>query len=69
MSSRVPTETTLGESLREYRERHHLTQTELARKLRINVRSLQGYEAGVIPQAPRRRKILAFLAREMERAA
>lgn len=69
MSSPILTETALAEALREYRERHHLTQAEMARKLRINVRSLQGYEAGVIPQAPRRRKILAFLAREMERAA
>lgn len=64
----MTTETSLADALRAYRDRHHLTQAELARKLRINLRSLQGYEAGVIPQAPRRRKILAFLARDLERA-
>lgn len=63
----MPTETTLAEALRDYRDRHHLTQAELARKLRVNIRSLQGYEAGVIPHAARRRRIIAFLNREKAR--
>lgn len=67
MSSR-PVDITLADALREYREQRVLTQQELARKLRIPVRSLQGYEAGAIPQAARRRKILAFLERERQAA-
>lgn len=67
MSSALPTDLTLADALKGYREREVLTQQELARRLHIPVRTLQTYEAGAIPQAKRRRKILAFLTRDAER--
>jgi transcriptional regulator with XRE-family HTH domain len=52
----------LGKQLREARERHVLTQDELAEQLGIPVRSLQDYEAErAVPRPTRRRKILAWL--------
>lgn len=69
MSSAYPTFADLGQALREYRARHVLTQAELARKLRIPLRSLQDYEAGAMPRQARRRKILAFLAADLQEAA
>jgi len=55
---------TLGQQLKEARERQVLTQEELARKLRIPVRSLQDYEAdAATPRPARRRAILAWLER------
>lgn len=67
MSNALPTDLTLAEALKGYRDREMLTQQELAKRLHIPVRTLQTYEAGAIPQAKRRRKILAFLARDPER--
>ena len=70
MSTAFDIQDDLGRRLRDYRERHVLTQAELAAKLKIPPRSLQDYESGLsLPRQARRRKILAFLAREMERAA
>jgi transcriptional regulator with XRE-family HTH domain len=52
----------LAGRLRRSREEGCLTQLELARRLRVPVRSLQDYEAGkALPRAARRRRILAFL--------
>jgi cytoskeletal protein RodZ len=55
---------TFGQRIKEARERQVLTQDELARKLRIPVRSLQAYEAdAATPRPARRRAILAWLER------
>jgi transcriptional regulator with XRE-family HTH domain len=63
MSSLPSLNVDIAEALKTYRERQVLTQAELARKLRIPLRSLQAYEAGAMPQPARRRRIISFLER------
>lgn len=61
---------TLGQALREFRARNGLTQHQLAKRLRIPVRSLQAYEeTGAMPQPKRRQRIVAFLEREAAKEA
>lgn len=56
-------EKSLGERIRETRERRILTQEEVAAELGIHPRSLQAYEADqATPRQARRRAILAWLA-------
>lgn len=54
--------------LRDAREAANLTQSELAERLGVSMRSVQGWESGVRPQPRHRRLIAAFLV-EVEGAA
>lgn len=56
--------TTLADALREYRRQTGMTQQQLAKRLRIPVRSIQDYETGAMPHPKRRQRIVAFLVRE-----
>jgi len=69
VSSAPPVYREIGEALRDYRDRHVLTQVELAAQLGIPLRSLQDYEAGAMPRQARRRQIIAFLAADGKAAA
>jgi DNA-binding transcriptional regulator YiaG len=58
----------LQDEIREAREQAHLTQVDLAAKLGVSPRTVQGWEAGVIPQ-PKHRRLLAAFLDEVEAAA
>lgn len=51
----------LSDELREARERSALSQVELAQKLGVSPRTVQGWEAGRMPQPKHRRAVLDFL--------
>lgn len=54
----------LADDLRAARGRAALSQEELASKLGVSTRSIQGWEAGRIPQPKFRRRVLEFLKEE-----
>lgn len=59
-----------AERLRQARDLAHLTQVEMARRLRLSPRSIQGYEAGTTTPSPRvRRRLVAFMERVEAKAA
>jgi DNA-binding transcriptional regulator YiaG len=51
----------LADELKEARDRVALSQVELALKLGVSARTIQGWEAGRIPQPKHRRAVLEFL--------
>ena len=51
----------LAVEIRSARDRAILTQDELGRKLGVSTRTIQGWEAGVIPQPKHRRAVLEFI--------
>ena len=51
----------LATALRVARDRVPLSQVELAQKLGVSPRTVQGWEAGVIPQPKHRRAVLEFI--------
>lgn len=51
------------------RAARHLSQREAADELQVSLRSLQGWEAGRMPQPRHRRAILSWATRDLEVAA
>jgi DNA-binding transcriptional regulator YiaG len=51
----------LAEEIRVARDRAALSQVELAQKLGVSARTIQGWEAGRIPQPKHRRALLEFV--------
>lgn len=51
----------LAAKLKQARGDASLSQVELAERLGVSERTLQGWEAGTIPQPRHRRKVLAFI--------
>ena len=51
----------LADEIKEARDRSALSQVELALKLGVSPRTIQGWEAGRIPQPKHRRAVLEFL--------
>lgn len=51
----------LADDLRDAREHAALSQVELAQLLGVSPRTVQGWEAGRMPQPKHRRAVLAFL--------
>lgn len=51
-----------GALLRSNREAANLTQSELADRLSVSLRSVQAWEAGTIPQPRHRRALAAYFA-------
>lgn len=58
-----------AQRLREAREGADLTQTELAALLEVSVRTVQNWEAGMVPQPKHRRRLKAWLAEASDGAA
>jgi len=58
-----------ADEIRAARERLDLTQVELAERLGVSPRSVQGWEAGRMPQAKHRRALADFLSEAEEKAA
>ena len=50
-----------GESIRAAREAENLSQAELAEKLGVSLRSVQGWESGRVPQPKHRRELAAWV--------
>jgi DNA-binding transcriptional regulator YiaG len=69
MSLRVKTEPELAERLRDARERAMLTQVELAQQLNVSPRTVQNWEAGIVPQPKHRRVLAAFIEASEAKAA
>lgn len=51
----------LAVEIKKARGRVVITQDELARKIGVSTRTVQGWEAGVIPQQKHRRAVLEFI--------
>lgn len=58
----------LSDEIRQARERASLSQVELAQRLGVAPRTVQGWEAGRIPQ-PKHRRALTELLNALEAAA
>ncbi len=54
----------LSTEIRAARDRLSLSQVELAQKLGVSPRTVQGWEAGRVPQPRHRRALVEFLAEE-----
>lgn len=62
-------ELTLAEELRAARDAANLSQVELARQLEVSPRTIQGWEAGRIPQPKHRRAVLDFIGEQTDPVA
>lgn len=69
--SSAPPDISLGLAARikQVRESAVLTQNELAEHLGVSERTLQNWEAGTLPRAKHRRRLLAFLSEHEGQAA
>lgn len=69
MSSPVDTRPSLAARLRAARDTAILSQAELAEQLGVSPRTIQNWEAGMLPKQPRRTRALVAFIEEMEARA